>query len=105
MKLSPKAQRFVAEALRDLPPGIDRDRLRDGLSRISNDELPAEYAPLALTALQRFETWLKECLKDVRHNEEKEADLINDIRFIQSVEKLLVQAGFKPAIVQDAVAV
>lgn len=97
MRLSPKAKRFVAAAVRDLPSAIDRDRLRTGLASTSDEEMPADLAPLALTALQRFETWLKECLEVSRHDEEKEAELINDIRFVQSVEKLLTRAGVYPA--------
>jgi hypothetical protein len=99
MKLSPKAQRFVAAAVRDLPSAIDRDRLRTGLRSIRNEEMSGGFAPLALAALCRFEIWLKECLEASRNDEEKEAELINDIRFVQTVEKLLAREGVYPAAV------
>jgi hypothetical protein len=97
MKLSPKAQRFVAEAIRDLPDAMARDRLRGWVTGTSGEEMPPDVASLTLTALQRFETWMKECLEASRADEDKEAELINDIRFIQSIESALQKEGIQPA--------
>jgi hypothetical protein len=42
---------------------------------------------------------MKECLEASRADEDKEAELINDIRFVQSIKKALQQAGVQPAAV------
>jgi hypothetical protein len=100
MKLSPKARRFVAEAIRDLPTAIARNPLRSWVTWVEGTgeaEMPPEIASLTLTALQRFETWMRECLEANRANEDKEAELINDIRFVQSIEKALQREGVHAA--------
>jgi hypothetical protein len=97
MKLSQKAHRFVAEAIRDLPDPSARDRLRSWMQRSAGENLPPEIAALTLTALERFEIWMKECLEMSRADADRQADLINDIRFVQAIESDLRREGVHPA--------
>ena len=74
-------------------------KVSQGVTSLVAGNCGVSLAPLALAALQRFETWMNECLEASRADEDKEADLINDIRFVQSVKKALQQAGVQPAAV------
>ncbi|HXQ50661.1 MAG TPA: hypothetical protein VN802_06170 [Stellaceae bacterium] len=49
-----------------------------------------------MTALERFETWLKECLQAPTLDEDRQAEIINDIRFIQAVEGDFRKEGVRP---------
>jgi hypothetical protein len=98
MKLSQKAHRFVAEAIRDLPDPGARDRLRSWMRRPLGETLPPDIAALTLTALERFETWMKECLETANADEDRRADLINDIRFVQTIENDLRKEGVRPLV-------
>jgi hypothetical protein len=95
MKLSLKAHRFVAEAIRDLPDPVDRDRLRSWMRRPAGENLPPEIAVLTLAALERFEIWMKECLEAAPTDEDRQADLVNDIRFVQAIESELRKEGVR----------
>ena len=97
MLLTPKAHRFVCEAIRDLPDAGARERLRSWMHQSTTESMPPDIASLALTALERFETWMRECLEASRANEDKEAELINDIRFVQAIESDLRKAGIRAA--------
>jgi hypothetical protein len=97
MKLSPKAHRFVVEAIRDLPDPTARDRLRSWMRRPAGENLPPDIASLTLAALERFETWMQECLEASRADEDRQADLVNDIRFVQAIESDLRKEGVRPA--------
>ncbi|HEX9464019.1 MAG TPA: hypothetical protein VGB82_15585 [Alphaproteobacteria bacterium] len=92
MKLSPKAHRFVAEAVRELPIGRDRDRLRDWMERSkTGEDVPPDIAHLALKALQNFETRMRERLRGA--DEDLGADLMNDISFVRAIESDLEKMG------------
>jgi hypothetical protein len=97
MKLTPKAHRFVAEAIRDLPDARARDRLRAWIQRSPDEVLPPDIASLTLTALERFETWLTECLRTPKLDDDRQAEIINDIRFIQAIESDFRKEGVHPA--------
>ncbi|MGH6988812.1 MAG: hypothetical protein ACREFD_15665 [Stellaceae bacterium] len=85
MKLSPKASRFVAEAAADLSVAANRQYLLDWLDQSAGRELPRQIATLALDALDRFESRLRQEIEG-GVDEDQAADLSNDIAFIRSVK-------------------
>jgi hypothetical protein len=93
MKLSAKAQRFVAEAARDLSGTGRRDLLLSWLDRSGEQDLPPQIATLALGALERFEFWLRQRLESGAVDEDQRADLMNDIAFVHSIESDLRHAA------------
>jgi hypothetical protein len=96
MKLSPKAHRFVTEAVRDLRGASGRDRLLSWLDRSAGEEIPPEIATLALDALERFEYWMRQRLEAGDVDEDQRSDLINDIAFVHAVESDLKQVEGVP---------
>jgi hypothetical protein len=86
MKLSAKAQRFVAEAARDLTGTDRRDRLLAWLDRSPGQEVPPQIAMLALNALERCEYWMRQRLESGQIDDDQRADLMNDIAFVHSIE-------------------
>ena len=86
MKLSAKAQRFVAEGARDLSGSERRDRLLSWLDRYGGQELPPQIVTLALGALERCEFWMRQRLESSGLDEDLRADVMNDIAFIHSIE-------------------
>lgn len=86
MKLSAKAQRFVAEGARDLGGTERRDRLLSWLDRSGGQELPPEIVTLAIGALERCEFWMRRRLDSSALDEDQRADVMNDIAFIHAIE-------------------
>ncbi len=89
MKLSPKAHRFITEAARELNGADRRDALLSWLDRSRGQELPGNIAALALSALVRFEYWMRVRLQSGDLDEDQRADLMNDIAFIHTVQSEL----------------
>jgi hypothetical protein len=86
MKLSPKAHRFIARAIRDFPDVAEGEQLRAWAGAGPGNDLPAEIAPLVLNLLSRFEGWMKERLGSGRLDEDQRAETINDLRFIYAIQ-------------------
>jgi hypothetical protein len=81
-KLSPKAARYVADAVRGLP---ERDQAV--WTRIDPaKELPAEAAQIALGALERVERQLRMRLDTEPLGEDATSDLSNDLGFVRAIE-------------------
>lgn len=97
MKLSPKAQRFVIEAARGLKDSGAKDRLLSWISRAPQTDLPDDIAPTTLAALESLEAWMMTRLEASRSDENQEAEIINDIRFIQTLERGLKRAALQHA--------
>ena|ERR1700685_3992337 len=97
MKLAPKAQRFLVEALRDLPDAKGRDRLRSWIENDAGNELPPDIASFALSAFEQFEYWMKQKLESGRLDDDQRADIINDLSFVHAVENDLKKVGGKRA--------
>lgn len=85
MKLTLKAQRFIAEASRDLPEGTSRDRLRSWVEGAPGREIPADVAVLALNALKFFERWLLRSIDSGRLTEDQQAEMINDVGYVRAI--------------------
>ncbi|MGO8916519.1 MAG: hypothetical protein ACLQJR_11495 [Stellaceae bacterium] len=98
MKLSPKAHRFVTEAVRDLRGTSGRERLLSWLDRSAGQELPIEIALLALGALERLEYWMRQRLESGDIDEDQRSDLMNDIAFIHSIENDLKRETARGAV-------
>jgi hypothetical protein len=88
MTLSPKARYFVIEAARGLPDLAAREHLLAWISGPRQaEDLPSDIAKTALEALEGFEAWMKARLEENRADEDHEAEIINDIRFVQTLER------------------
>lgn len=86
MKLLPKASRFIAAAAGGLASTGERDRLLAWLDKSATQEVPRQIAALALRALERSEQGMKQQIDTDGIDEDRKADLMNDIAFIRSVK-------------------
>ncbi len=91
MTLSPKARRLVAEAVRDLPDARARDTWRTWAEGARLGELPQSVAVVALDALQLAARQIKERLQSGDLDEDRYAELANDLGFIRAVASDLQQ--------------
>jgi hypothetical protein len=89
MRLSYKAHRLVAEALRDQPAGPDRAQLGGWLERGSDVELPPHIARLAVGVLDAIERDMMRRLDLGSLDEDQRSDVINDVRYVMSVKETL----------------
>jgi len=85
MILSTKARRFVSAAVDQLPDDYVRDVWRS-FERGPDRDISPKVADAALRALQRAERNIALRLKSEKLDENEEADLANDLYFIQAVE-------------------
>jgi hypothetical protein len=86
MKLSPKAYRFVIQAIRDLPDAMAREGVRAWMEAPAGRDLPPGIADLALSALEQFGQSMKQYLGSGHLDEDQRAEVINDLRFIDAIE-------------------
>lgn len=85
MMLSPKARRLVAEAVRDLPDAKARDTWRAWAEEARPGALPQSVAVVALDALQLAARQIKDRLESGVLDEDRYAELANDLGFIRAV--------------------
>jgi hypothetical protein len=84
MMLSPKAHRLVAEAISTLPDSSARTTWVDWAERPS--EVTDEVASVAIEALENVAKQIVSQLTSGRLDEDEQADLTNDLYFIQCIE-------------------
>jgi hypothetical protein len=84
MTLSPKAQRFVIEALEHLS-AADSARLREFLEHNPGADLPRGMAALALTAVQHQRAVLQDQLRSIEY-EDQRAEVGNDMAYYRAIE-------------------
>jgi hypothetical protein len=82
MKLSPKAIRFVKEAIDELPnyrPVVDIDSL--------SGELSHDVIALAIEAINQSRSRIEGKLAERNLSDDERSDLANDLRYLMSVER------------------
>jgi len=85
MKLSAKARRFVAEAVADLPDAGSQATWRV-FERAPGEDVAPDVAAEALRALESAKRDITLRLERGQLPPDEQADLGNDLRFIQSIE-------------------
>jgi hypothetical protein len=85
MVLSPKARRFVADAIADFGDGRAR-ALWGSFQRDPGSELSPEIARIALRALEFVQRGMAQRIESGSLDEDEVADLTNDLQFIRSLE-------------------
>ncbi len=83
MKLSSKASRFVAAAMRDAAP----DQVQVWRNAIDENALTPDAMRIALKAVLHAEGWRRERLDSATLDEDEKSDIINDLRFLKSIER------------------
>ena len=91
-KLSPKALRFVAMAMRDMGPKEKAVWAKVGRAQLT--KLSVEAAEVALIALGHYEKFVRQRLA-VARDEDEVSDLSNDLGFICAIERDLAKGKRK----------
>jgi hypothetical protein len=92
MMMTPQARRLITSAVRALPGG-SRDQWGVWVGQGSTDairtDIPQDIAEIALRALVVAEQHIEKQLGTDGLGEDAEADLLNDLGYIQSIETAL----------------
>jgi hypothetical protein len=91
MMITPQARRRIAGAVRALPVGA-QDRWGAWAQQYRTD-IPYEIAVIALEALVTAESMIEQQLGQKTLDEDAEADLLNDLGYIQAIETALRNEG------------
>ena len=97
MIITPQARRLITGAVRALPDARSQKRWeawagQAGPSEI-RDNVPYDIAEIALEALTETERGIEERLGQKALDEDLEADLLNDLAYVQSIEAALRNEG------------
>jgi hypothetical protein len=87
MKFSPKAHRFVARAIRDLPDAAATCSVEAWLKFPPNTDLSGEMMALAAVALEKCAQSMRQALDTA--DDDQKPELINDLRFIDALRQSL----------------
>jgi hypothetical protein len=97
MMITPQARRLITGAVRALPEPRSRDLWGAWAGQVAPDEiradLPYDIAVIALEALTTAERTIRERLGSEGLAEDLEADLLNDLGYIQAIEIALRNEG------------
>jgi hypothetical protein len=90
MKITPQARRRITEAVQALPDARSRDRwgawAGQGESAVIRTDVPYDVAEIAFEALITAERSIEENLRKEGLDEDTEADLLNDLGYIEAIE-------------------
>lgn len=97
MMITPQARRRIADAIRALPEGRSRERWKawewQGQPSQIRTDVPYDIAEIAFEALTTAERDINERLRTEGLDEDLEADLLNDLGYIQAIEATLRKEG------------
>ena len=97
MIITPQARRRIDSAVRGLPDARSQERWSAWTRRTApnfvQDGIPYDIAEIALEALTAAERRIEARLSAPGVHDDSEADLLNDLGFIRSVEALLRAEG------------
>jgi hypothetical protein len=86
MILTPRARRTVDAAIQHLPDSRLRDKWRAWEKQDAIGDLPGEIAAIVGNALQLAEQNLQKRLESSSLDENEQADILNDLGYIQAIE-------------------
>jgi hypothetical protein len=99
MKITPQACRRIADAVQVLSDVRSRERwgawARERVPEVIRTDVPYDVAAIALEALTTAERNIQERLAKEGLDEDIEADLLNDLGFVQAIETTLRQEGIE----------
>ncbi len=87
MKLSSKASRFTTAAMQDAAP----DYVQVWRNAADENALTPDAIRIALDAVRAAGRWRRERLEGAALDEDEKSDMINDLRFLNSIERDLNQ--------------
>lgn len=97
MKLPAKALRLVSALVSSLADGDARVRLTKWLQRHSDEDMPNDIRVLVLAVLTNGARHLEHALDSGRLNEDQEADVLNDLGYLQSLGTAIKMDTARPA--------
>jgi len=96
MKLTPRARRLLSEAVEALPSRGDQATFRKwASSKAADTDIPYEIAAIALAAVLSEKRKIEFSLESPSLDEDAEADLLNDLGYVQAMEKSLRLEGIE----------
>ncbi len=98
MILTPQAQRLVAHAVRDLNDPAQW-RWEAWTREVGNrqEHIPPDVAEIVLDALRLAQGRLEDRLANPEITEDDEADLLNDLAYVQAIKGTLLNEGLRVA--------
>jgi hypothetical protein len=97
MVITPQARRRITGAVRSLEDSQARDRwgawAQGAAPNVSRADVPYDIAAIAHNALTAAAERIKERLGAVGLDEDLEADLLNDLGYVQAIEASLRKEG------------